>query len=108
MGEALRYFENEYPFLIDYLEDGRFEIDNGFAERAITSFAIGRKNWLFSQSEEGARASELFYSFLVTAKINGVDRQAALQAVFELVPRAKTCEDFEAIADILLTPKTSA
>jgi len=60
MGEALRYFEDEYPFLIDYREDGRFEIENGFAERAITSFPIGRKNWLFSQSEEGARASELF------------------------------------------------
>lgn len=46
-------------------------MDNGFVERAIRKFAIGRNKWMFSDTEAGAEASAMFYSLLCTAKING-------------------------------------
>lgn len=73
IGQAFHYFQAEYEHLIGYLKNGSFEMDNGFAERMIRKFAIGRNNWLFSDSVEGAEASSLFYSLLVTAKANGGD-----------------------------------
>ena len=53
IGQAFGYFLNEYERLRGYLLDGSIEIDNGFAERAIRKFAIGRNNWLFSDTEAG-------------------------------------------------------
>jgi len=106
IGGAFHYFLNEYDYLIGYLKDGSFEMDNGFAERAVKYFAIGRKNWLFADTVAGAEASSLFYSFVVTAKLNGVNPYEALRQIFELVPLAKTIEDYERLADILLTPQT--
>ncbi len=59
IGEAFKYFRSEHPYSIGYLKDGRLEMDNGFAERAIRKFAIGRNNWMFSDTEAGAHASAL-------------------------------------------------
>jgi len=70
IGEAFQYFLDEYTYLIGYLLDCSLEMDNGFAERVIRKFALGRNNWLFSSSEEGAHTSSLFYSFVVTCKLN--------------------------------------
>ena len=102
IGEAFRYFRNEYLYLIAYLKDGRLEMDNGFVERMIRKFAIGRNNWLFSDTEDGAEASSLFYSFVVTIKINGGDPYKILKYVFEQVPLAKTVEDYERLAAIII------
>ena len=102
IGEAFHYFLNEYPYLIGYLKDGQLEADNGFAERAIAKFAIGRKNWLFSIGEAGAEASSFFYSLLVTVKVNGGSPQEVLKRVFDQIPLAKTAEDIERIADLIV------
>lgn len=107
IGEAFRYFKNEYRYLTGYLAAGRLEMDNGFAERAIKNFAIGRKNWLFSDSEVGAEASSFFYSLLVTAKINGHDPYQVLTTVFEKIPLAQTAEDVERLADLIVTRPTA-
>ena len=56
IGIALNYFIQEYNELCAFLSDGRYEMDNGWIERVIRKFAIGRKNWLFCDSVEGARA----------------------------------------------------
>jgi hypothetical protein len=53
-----------------FLEDGRLSIDNNRAERAIKQFVIGRKNWLLSNTSNGAHASAVLYSFVETAKAN--------------------------------------
>lgn len=103
IGKALQYFKNEYHYLIGYLKDGRLEMDNGFAERAIKSFAIGRKNWLFSSTEVGAEASSFFYSIVVSAKINGNDPYQILKTIFEQIPLAQTAEDIERLADLIIT-----
>jgi transposase len=108
IGKALNYFLEQYDLLRGYLQDGRLEIDNGFAERAIRKFAIGRNNWMFSDTPEGAHASALFYSFVVTAKLNGVNPYQALKQIFEQIPTAQSADDYERLADLLLSPKKSA
>jgi transposase len=108
IGEAFHYFINEYQYLTGYLLDGTLEMDNGFTERVIRKFAIGRNNWLFSDTEDGAHASAMFYSFVVTAKLNGVNPYLALREIFEKIPIARTVEDYERLANLLLYPTQTA
>jgi transposase len=103
IGKAFRYFLNEYEGLTGYLDSGELNPDNGFTERAIRKFAIGRNNWMFSDTPEGADASALLYSLVVTAKVNGVNIFRALTQILTELPLAKTCEDYEQLADIILT-----
>jgi hypothetical protein len=72
LGKALAYSLNQWPKLIRYIEDGNLNIDNNRAERAIKPFVIGRKNWLFSNTANGAQASATLYSMIETAKANGL------------------------------------
>jgi transposase len=94
-GLALSYFGNEYENLCRYLEDGRLRISNVLVENKIRPFAIGRKNWLFSHSVEGAQASAMFYSLVETAKANNADPFDWMRMVLEKLPHAKTVEDYE-------------
>ena len=72
LADAATYLSNQWHKLTVYLEDGRLNIDNNRAERAIKPFVIGRKNWLFSQTKNGANASAVHYSIIETAKANGL------------------------------------
>ncbi len=102
IGEALHYFLSEYAYLIGYLRDGRLEMDNGFAERAVRKFAIGRNNWMFADTEDGGHASAMFYSLICTAKINGVNTYEGMKYLFTELPKAQTLEDFERLADVIM------
>lgn len=108
IGEAFNYFRSEHQYLTGYLKDGRLEMDNGFAERAIRKFAIGRNNWLFADTEAGAHASAMFYSLLCTAKVNDVNIFEAMKYLFNEIPKAKSIDDYEHLADIIMgiTPLT--
>ena len=55
LGKALRYAQNQRPYIHRCLSDGRFELDNGEPERQIRRPAVGRKNWLFTGSDKGGR-----------------------------------------------------
>ncbi|MBB1303847.1 IS66 family transposase [Pseudoalteromonas sp. SR44-8] len=70
LGEAITYAINQFEKFRRYLDDGRLSIDNNRAERAIKPFVIGRKNWLFSNTCNGAHASAILYSLVETAKAN--------------------------------------
>ena len=94
-----------YDYLVGYLKDGQLEIDNGHVERMIRKFAIGRNNWIFSDTPAGANASALFYSLVVTAKVNGVNPFEALKIIFTELPLARTVDDYERLADLLLRRK---
>lgn len=107
IGEAFRYFLNQYESLTGYLQEGHLNADNGFTERAIRKFAIGRNNWMFSDTAAGADASALLYSLVVTAKANDVNVYRALTQVLASIPIAKTIEDYERLADFILTPQTT-
>jgi len=101
VGNAINYFITEYDELSGFLKSGRYEIDNGWVERMIRKFAIGRNSWMFSDTVEGAHASSILYSFAITAKANDKDPFKAMTEVFERIPLAKTIDDYESIADIL-------
>jgi transposase len=62
LGEAVRYLTNQWAALQRYVEDGRLTIDNNRAENQLRLVAVGRKNWLFAGSFEGARRAALLYS----------------------------------------------
>lgn len=72
MGQAITYVRNQWVALTEYLKDGRLEMTNNAAERAVKPFAIGRKNWLFFQREGGGRTASILMSLLMTAKAAGV------------------------------------
>lgn len=95
LGEALRYSAGEWEHLERYVEDGRLMIDNNFIENKIRPFALGRKNWLFSDSVDGAKASATIYSILQTAQANGLEPWSYLTHVLAEIPKAKTVDDFE-------------
>ena len=92
--KAISYALGEWEFLTGYLENGRLNMSNDFIERAIRPFAIGRKNWLFSDTPAGAEASALWYSLIETAKANGREPFEYLLKVFEKIPTAETLEDY--------------
>lgn len=70
LGQALEYTQKLLPSFKTFLEDGALEIDNNGSERALKSFVIGRKNWLFCNSSKGARSSAIIYSIVESAKGN--------------------------------------
>ena len=96
-GKALYYLNEQWSKLIRYLEDGRLEIDNNRVENAIRPFVVGRKNWLFSDSVTGVKASANLYSLIETAKANGLEPYAYLRYVFTELPKADTVEAIEAL-----------
>ena len=97
LGKALGYLDKNWSKLIIYVQDGRLNIDNNPAENAIRPFVIGRKNWLFSASVKGAKASANLYSLIETAKANGLEPYAYLRHVFTHLPSAKSVEEIEAL-----------
>ncbi len=72
LGKAIKYTLSQWPKLIRYIDDGHLSIDHNRAERAIKPLVIGRKNWLFSNTPNGADASAMLYSIVETAKANGL------------------------------------
>jgi hypothetical protein len=82
LADAVRYALNEREYLYTFLENGDVPIDNNRAENAIRPFAVGRKNWLFSNTANGARNSAALYSIISTAQANGLDTEKYLTELF--------------------------
>lgn len=95
LGKAIGYCQKQWPKLMRYLEDGRLSIDNNRAERAIKPFVIGRKNWLFANTEAGAHASALLYSLVETARINGLNPYDYLLALLTALKSPDADIDWE-------------
>ena len=108
LGNAFNYFINEYQELTAFLNDGRYEIDNGWLERTIRKFAIGRNNWMFCDTVQGAHTSSLLYGLAITAKLNGKDPFIAMTEVFSKLPDASSVDDYEMLAGLLLSPENPA
>ena len=97
LGEAAYYAVSQRKYLENYLLDGRLEISNNRAERSIKPFVIGRKNWLFANTTDGAEASAIFYSLMETAKENGLNPYDYLTRVFRLAPNLPDGTGVEAL-----------
>jgi len=94
LGKAIAYNLRQWTKLVRYIEDGHLNIDNNRAERAIKPFVIGRKNWLFSYTENGANASAVLYSLVETAKANGLIPFDYLKYLFDELPKAPEDIDY--------------
>jgi len=86
MGVALNYTISRWDSYLNYLYDGSLEIDNNGVENAIRPNALGRKNYLFAGSHEGAKRAAIFYSFFGTCKKNNVNPYLWLKKVLEVIP----------------------
>jgi len=73
LGKALSYLKEQWPYLLNYLKDGRLELSNNRAERSIKPFVIDRKNFLFANTPSGAKSSAVIFSLIQTATENGLD-----------------------------------
>ncbi len=78
---AIRYALGRWAALTRFCDDGRLEIDNNAAERALRAVAIGRKNYLFAGSDSGGERAAAMYGLIGSAKLNGIDPEAYLRAV---------------------------
>lgn len=93
LSKALGYAAGQWPHVMRALDDGRLPLTNNAAERAIRPFAIGRKNWLFSDTPRGAEASASCYSLVTTARANGLDPQRYLEWLLDGMPNAGELTD---------------
>ena len=73
MGKAITYALNEKEYLRNYYLDGRLENSNNRAERMIKDLVMARKNFLFSNTERGARSSSVYMSLIESAKLNNLE-----------------------------------
>jgi transposase len=82
---AIRYALSHWAALTRYRDDGRLEIDNNAAERALRAVALGRKNWLFAGSDDGGERAAAIYTLLGTAKLNELNPEGYLRYVLERI-----------------------
>ena len=81
LAKAIGYTLTRWGSLTRYRDDGRIEIDNNAAERALRGVALGRNNYLFMGSDAGGERAAAIYSLVETAKLNGLDPEAYLREV---------------------------
>ena len=81
LAQAIGYSLVRWQALTRYCDDGRIEIDNNAAERALRGVALGRGNYVFMGSDAGGQRAAAIYSLVETAKLNGLDLQGYLREV---------------------------
>lgn len=107
-GKAIAYTRNQWDYLIRYASDGRAPIDNNLLERDIRIFVTGRKNWLFSDTVAGAKASAVIYSLVLTCRACGVDPHAWLTHVLTELPQRGPDADIEDLLPFNFAAKNGA
>ena len=115
--KAMSYALTRWDALQRYCDDGRIEIDNNAAERALRCVALGRKNFLFAGSDNGGQSAAAFYSLLGSAKLNGLNLETFLREILvrigehpinriaELLPWNFKPTDDQSIAAAHVTPQ---
>ena len=93
MDKAVTYIQNRRDTLETYLEDGRCSFSNNLSENAIRPFTLGRKNWLFSESPEGAKASATAYTMVEMAKAHDLNIYKYLKYLLDQRPNSKWSDD---------------
>ena len=98
---ALTYASNQEKELSEFLTDGRIPLTNSLAERAIRPFAVHRKNWLFADSVEGAKANAVMYSIIESAKLNNLNIEKYLNYLLSELPQLENIQDEKQLAKYL-------
>lgn len=99
--EALTYAENQKENLSKFLDDGSIPLTNSKAERAIRPFAVHRKNWLFADTVEGAKANAIYYSLIESAKANNLNIYKYIKYLLDELPQLEGEQTEEAIEKYL-------
>ncbi len=97
LGKAIAYSLSQWPKLIRYLDFPDLPPDNNRVENAIRPFAVGRRSWMFCDTQGGARASANLYSLVLSARANGLEPLEYLTHIYTQLPAATTVEQFEAL-----------
>lgn len=91
--KAVTYTNNCRPYMMNYLQDGACSLSNNLSENSIRPLVVGRKNWLFSDTPDGADASMRVYSMVETAKANGLDPLKYLMFLLENRPSTEMSDE---------------
>jgi transposase len=94
IGKAIGYMLSRWNALTVFLKDGRVELSNNLVENRFRKLALGRRNWLFTKSEEGARNLAAIYSVLGTCELNGINPYDYLCDLLEKLP-ARNSNDID-------------
>jgi len=103
LGKAVSYTLSQWERLKAFADHPVVTPDNNLAENAIRPFVVGRKNWLFAGTVDGARASAAIYSLVETAKVNGLEPYKYLRYLLEHLPFAESIEDYRALLPMHLS-----
>lgn len=87
LGKAITYAQNQKEYLCSFLKDGRIQLSNNLAEQSVKMVVIGRKNWLFSNTPNGASSSALIYSLIQTAIANDLKPLYYMEYIFEQIQK---------------------
>ena len=90
---AITYTNNCRPYMMNYLKDGACSLSNNLSEQAVKDIVIGRKNWLFCDTPEGADASMNVYTLVATAKANGLNTEKYINFLLENRPDTKMSDE---------------
>ena len=99
--KAITYSLNQREFLCAFLDHGEIEISNNQVENAIRPIVIGRKNWLFCDTQAGANASVIVFSVLETAKANGLNPEAYLKHLLSVLPERFAADPQATVEDLM-------
>jgi transposase len=105
LGKAVSYTLKQWHRLVAYVDVAAATPDNNLAENAIRPFVVGRKNWLFAGTPQGAQASAAIYSLIETAKANGLDVYKYIRFLFDNLPMASTAEDYRRLLPNVVSEK---
>ena len=99
LDRAITYAKNQAPYMMTYLEDSRCELSNNLSENSIRPVTVGRRNWLFCDTTDGANASMAVYSLLETARANGLNPYKYMEYILEARPDERmTDKELEALS----------
>jgi transposase len=85
LADAIRYSLKRWVALTRFTQDGRLEMTNNAAERAIRPLTLGRRNWTFVGSDAGGERAAVFFTILQTCKLNGVNPEAYLADIISRI-----------------------
>lgn len=97
--KVITYIKNRRHLMMNYLDDPRCSLSNNLSENSIRPITVGRKNWLFCDTPDGAEASMNLYTLLEIAKLHGISRYKYMKYLLEHRPNENmTDEELEQLA----------